>query len=329
MRWYKHTPAEHEQVADKAAAAFASRDRVLRMNKEDLLRIYSYLMETASALAQQGRERLSTLGELAMRSPSSPHGNGGRPSAFAIDRERRLQEERLRLGLAPEGRGVNAFGGQIRSNGAMGEWVPTEAWQVRNGSADGEPLVSEEKTLDPMAEAEAAFGAVAETSEQLSVEETKRATERLKDMYHALMDVQHAQTAQIRGASETIRALRDENYAIACALREKHIELEAELDPLRRPLQVPESGEKEEHTSAAGEEVHAEGGPAADGGRWLGRSNHQQQQQRVDDSGGGAPPPGVAGVSALLSLAKRQGALHAGANFRREWSAEEVEAEVE
>ena len=26
------------------------------------------------------------------------------------------------------------------------------------------------------------------------------------------MDVQHAQTAQIRGASETIRALRDENH---------------------------------------------------------------------------------------------------------------------
>ena len=93
---------------------------------------------------------------------------------------------------------MNALTGQIRSNSGMGAWAASEAWHPRDGAAHGEPLVDEEKTLNLMAEAEAAFGVVAKTRQQ-SVEGTKRATERLKGMYHALIDVQRAQTRRCMG----------------------------------------------------------------------------------------------------------------------------------
>ena len=199
------------------------------------------------------------------------------------------------------------------------------------GAASGGWLVGDliEDPEDPMKEAERAFARAAEDAGVQAVTETQSSTDHLKELYLHVLDMQQSRLEKIETVRSAICALRDENYAIASALKREGVVLSTALDatiPQERPEPTPrtqralgtaralDSAEKtlEEVLRAAqglppspsqGESGAGGVAPAEESKGWGALRSSMLGQAVRARAQDGPPPPGVASAAALLSLA--------------------------
>ena len=121
---------------------------------------------------------------------------------------------------------------------AFGSLAPTRASTGGAGGWIPSPELNLEEYVDPMREAEKIFAAAAVSAEAQSIAETQKATERLKALYLAVSDARARSVGEIEQVQAVVRALRDENFAIAAALKEKGVALAPGHDVTKDFLQA-------------------------------------------------------------------------------------------
>lgn len=190
------------------------------------------------------------------------------------------------------------------SGSSSGGWIPS-----------GEHEEGEEAEEDPLRDAEIAFRIASEDSAERAMAETRVAVARLKEVYIALSDVQQARSESMQEAALAIRALRDENFAIASALRGKGVFLRDDLDVLDFiPQRVSDpfhsflKAAPVDDRSVVEEEKEAGSSPrsmrAQESAETMQHAEDTLEQVRRAVQGDGPPPPGVAGAAAHLSLVR-------------------------
>lgn len=192
LRFYQMQPSDKAASFRWVQDAIGRRDELLAQAVTDARAAQTVVMSTIRA------RRARTHAGNAKGSPSN--------NSFA----------RKRLNVSSSG--APSFGvlGARAVGDAGGGWVKDEE--------DDEPS-------DPMHEAEAAFGVAADDPAQRAVADTAMATERLKGLYIEMLDGQKRTLGKLQQVTTVVRAVRDENFALAAALKAKGVVLPPEHDP--------------------------------------------------------------------------------------------------
>jgi hypothetical protein len=250
LKGYARQPSEKRAALEFIRAVIAKRNEVLR---ESLVQMRN---AHAVALTMVRRWRAAS---------------GGASAAGAMEVEKAATDGFSRASIAAR-RSERERRSTLFNGVADQAWPPTAgAWEL--------PQVP----IDPMSAAAEAFGVAAGAIEQRSIAETRAATNKLKTMYLGQADEQKRVLAGIDQVLLTVRALRDENFAIAHALQAKGVHLAPSIDPM-----------SEEHT-ALKQEVNSRAAARAKGAKAA----------AIELQRNAPPPPGAASAAALLSLASR------------------------
>lgn len=191
---------------------------------------------------------------------------------------------------SPTNAGGSRRGRRVAVGGAGGRG------SLMPGAAGGMGWITAESSMtrdrDPMSEAEGAFMEVAQTTEQKAVAETVKATERLKALYLEVADGQSKTMASLEQVRTVIRAVTDENFAIAAALRAKGVALPTEQDPTvgylaaivgadRKPTDAPEDKAEGRRRRGGGAARAAAVSSDEELARYLQRGSEQGNQSAV------------------------------------------------
>jgi hypothetical protein len=227
----------------------------------------------ANALADLKAAKAALAQVLRLRSSVKPT-NDESGTGQALQRERRARMQTA---------------AHTKLGGSVGSWVAAD---------DG-------AGTDAMTEAEAAFGLSAQTPEQRAIVETAKSTERLKALYLDLADGRQHTLGKLELVRTVVRAVRDENFALAAALRDRGVTLDAAIDVTGSFIASIEGKEPVERQDVPGApaELAAKGGKGAVRRRessLMRRAGLAHKRRAVDAGKMGAAstaaPPGTGGA---------------------------------
>ena len=314
LRHYSAQPSQKKEAVEFVQAIIDRRNRAIGTRKEDVKKVYAALSKALANAVQEAKGRVAKRGR----------GNIKPETSFVKAQKKLAAIDNRALAAAQRTVGDSA-------DAEGGGWVSSE------------PVYGSDLAADPMREAEIAFGHHADSIEQRAIAKSQLVTDSLKKMYLDMADLQRKHVDQIAQAAEVVRALRDENFAIAHALKAKGVALEPEIDVVSLlPAAAPTAQEAED--AAALRELGKRMGAGADADSSVGcrRFDTMADRNKVPDNkpsgwtsalwgdSATAPPPGAATAAALLSLASRGGTQEkmtqpkAAGAFSANWSAEGV-----